>query len=59
MPAHRLTMRLTREILRLRLGLAPPIRHVARSCHVSPSTVCECLARGGRGADVAAAGGPG
>jgi transposase len=45
MPAHRLTMRLTREILRLRLGLALPIRHVARSCHVSPSTVCECLAR--------------
>ncbi len=45
MPAHRLTMRTTREILRLRLGLALPIRQVARSCHVAPSTVHDCLAR--------------
>ena len=45
MPAHRLTMRTTREILRLRLGLALPIRHVARSCHIAPSTAHDCLAR--------------
>jgi transposase len=38
-------MRTTREILRLRLGLALPIRQVARSCHVAPSTVHDCLAR--------------
>jgi len=27
------------------MGLALPIRHVARSCHVSPSTVHDCIAR--------------
>ena len=39
MPQKGLSMRNVREILRLRLELGRPAREVARSCHVSPSTV--------------------
>ena len=45
MPAHRLTMRKTREILRLRLGLRLSLRKVGRSCGVSSSTVDDVVAR--------------
>jgi len=45
MPAKRLTMRKTREILRMRLGEGHSGRAVARSVGVSPSTVTECLLR--------------
>lgn len=45
MPAHRLTMRKTREILRLRWGQGLAGRQVARSCKISPSTVVDCLGR--------------
>jgi len=45
MPAHRLPMRRTREILRLRLGLGQSVRMAARSCHVSVSTVVDVEAR--------------
>lgn len=45
MPADRLTMRKTREILRLRWGLKLSGRATARSCNVSPSTVTEYIGR--------------
>ncbi len=45
MPAHRLSMRKTREILRLRWGLGLAGRMAARSCKVSASTVHDVLAR--------------
>ena len=45
MPAHRTTMRKTREILRLRWGKRLAGRQVARSCRISPSTVGDCVAR--------------
>lgn len=45
MPAHRLSMRKTREILRLRLGEKLAVRRVAQSVRCSPSTVCDCLLR--------------
>lgn len=45
MPAQRLSMRKTREILRLAWGQRLPGRQVARSCHVSPSTVSGALSR--------------
>lgn len=45
MPAHRLTMRKTREILRLRLGQKLAVRRVAQSVSCSPATVCDCLLR--------------
>jgi transposase len=45
MPAPRLSMRKTREILRLRLGLGLSLREVARSCDVSSSTVSDCIGR--------------
>ncbi len=44
MPARRLSMRKTREILRLRWGLGLPSRAVARSVRCSPSTVNSCVA---------------
>lgn len=45
MPAHRLPMRRTREILRLRLGLRQSVRTAAASCQVSVSTVVDVEAR--------------
>ena len=45
MPAHRLSMRKTREILRLRWGLGLAGRRVAESLHCSPSTVYEVEGR--------------
>lgn len=45
MPAERLSMRKTREILRLRLGLGLSLRDVGQSVRVSSSTVSECVAR--------------
>lgn len=45
MPAHRVTMRKTREILRLRWGLGLSGRATARSVRCSPSTVAECVRR--------------
>ncbi len=45
MPAAILTMRKTREILRLRLSLKRTHREIAEACKVSPSTVGDCLAR--------------
>lgn len=45
MPAHRKTMRKTREILRLRLGERLALREVAQSVRCSPSTVSECVLR--------------
>lgn len=45
MPARRLSMRKTREILRLRWGLGLAARAVARSVRCSPSTVSDCVAR--------------
>jgi len=45
MPAPRLSMRKTREILRLRWELGLSLREAARSCDVSPSTVSDCLGR--------------
>jgi transposase len=45
MPAKRLSMRKTREILRLRLGLGLSLRDTARSVRVSSSTVSECVTR--------------
>ncbi len=45
MPAHRLTMRKTREILRLRWSVGLAGRAAARSCKVSASTVHDVLAR--------------
>jgi hypothetical protein len=45
MPARRLTMRKTREILRLRLGEKLAVRSVAQSVRCSPATVCDCLLR--------------
>lgn len=45
MPAHRVTMRKTREILRLRWGLGLSGRQTARSVRCSPSTVAECVRR--------------
>lgn len=48
MPAKRLSMRKTREILRLRLGLGLSLRDTARSVRVSSSTVSECVSRAAR-----------
>ena len=48
MPTQRLTMRKTREILRLRWGLGLAGRRVAVSCNVSPSTVYDTTARATR-----------
>jgi len=45
MPTPRLTMRKTREILRLRWGLGRSGRETARSLSISPSTVTDCLLR--------------
>lgn len=45
MPAERLSMRKTREILRLRWSLGLSLRDVARSVNVSSSTVSECVMR--------------
>ncbi len=45
MPAQRLSMRKTREILRLRWGVGLAGRQVARSCNVSPSTVYKVMGR--------------
>ena len=45
MPHTRLSMRKTREILRLRWGLELAGREVARSVRCSPSTVSDCVAR--------------
>lgn len=45
MPAQRMSMRKTREILRLRWGERRSIREVGRSCGVSPSTVVDCTSR--------------
>ena len=45
MPARRLSMRKTREILRLRWGLSLPARAVAASVRCSPSTVSDCIGR--------------
>lgn len=45
MPAHRLPMRRTREILRLRLGLGQSVRTAATSAQVSVSTVVDVEAR--------------
>ena len=45
MPAQRLSMRKTREILRLRLGERLSLRKVAQSCGVSSSTVDDVVAR--------------
>src|ERR1700759_4181969 len=45
MPAERLSMRKTREILRLRLGLGLSLRDTARSVNVSSSTVNDCVVR--------------
>jgi transposase len=45
MPAERLSMRKTREILRLRLGLGLSLRDVGRSVRVSSSTVSDCVSR--------------
>lgn len=45
MPAQRMSMRKTREILRLRWGEKRSIREVGRSCGVSPSTVVDCTGR--------------
>ena len=45
MPAARLSMRKTREILRLKLGLKLPGREVARSVNCAPVTVRRCVAR--------------
>ena len=48
MPAERLSMRKTREILRLRLGLGLSLRDVGRSVCVSSSTVSETVSRATR-----------
>lgn len=45
MPGTRLSMRKTREILRLRWALGLPARQVARSVRCSSSTVSDCVAR--------------
>ncbi len=45
MPAVRLSMRNTREILRLRWGLGRSIRETARSCGVGTTTVHDAIAR--------------
>ncbi|MDB4972795.1 MAG: Integrase, catalytic region [Myxococcaceae bacterium] len=45
MPAERLSMRKTRETLRLRLGLGLSLRGTARSVNVSSSTVNDCVVR--------------
>jgi len=45
MPAQRLTMRKTREILRLKWGLGLSTREIGRSCRISPTTVSNCVAR--------------
>jgi transposase len=45
MPAERLSMRNTREILRLRWGLGRSIRETARSCGVGTTTVHDAIAR--------------
>lgn len=45
MPAHRVTMRKTREILRLRWGEKLRLREVAQSCNCSPSTVHRTVER--------------
>ena len=45
MPAQRMSMRKTREILRLRWGEKRSIREVGRSCRVSASTVVDCTGR--------------
>ncbi len=45
MPTQRVSMRKTREILRLGWGRGLPGRQVARSCRVSPSTVSGALSR--------------
>ena len=45
MPARRLSMRKTREILRLKWGLGLSGRETARSCNVSPTTVRNCVAK--------------
>lgn len=48
MPAHRTSMRKTREILRLRWGLGQSRRQVAASLQVSPTTVGDIERRAGR-----------
>ncbi len=45
MPATRLSMRKTKEILRLRLGQGLSLRATALSCAVGPSTVHDVVAR--------------
>ena len=45
MPATRLSMRKTREILRLALGLGLATRQVAQSVRCSPATVHRCITR--------------
>ncbi|MBN1945802.1 MAG: IS21 family transposase [Bradymonadales bacterium] len=45
MSTHRLTMRKTREILRLKWGLGRSGREVARSLGISPATVGDCILR--------------
>ena len=45
MPAHRMTMRKTREILRLRWGKKLSQREVGQSCNCSSSTVHDVVAR--------------
>ena len=45
MPAHRMTMRKTREILRLRWGRKLSQREVGQSCNCAPSTVNDVEAR--------------
>ena len=45
MPAKRLSMRNTREILRLRWSLGRSLRETGRSCGVGPSTVHDVVAR--------------
>ena len=45
MPTNRLTMRNTKEILRLRLGLRLPLRQTAASCGVGATTVHDVVTR--------------
>jgi transposase len=45
MPAQRMTMRKTREIIRLRLGKNLSQQQVAQNCNCSQSTVHDCMAR--------------
>jgi hypothetical protein len=45
MPARRIRMRKTREIIRLRLGMGLIQQQVAQNCNCSQSTVHDCIAR--------------